>query len=96
MNEVLTRKQADRGNRADSLLKNELLKEYWEVTGKSLVAKWMESQNPQERDDLWRAMRILKNMETYMEKIVITGKDATKQLVNLKNPTKLSQIIKRI
>ena len=96
MNEALTRKQADRGNRAESLLKNELLLEYWEITEKALINKWMTSQDPQERDDTWRAIRILKNMEKYMEKIVITGKDATKELVNLKNPTKLSRIIKRI
>ena len=96
MNEVLARKQSDRGTRAESLLKNELLLEYWEVTGASLTEKWMESQSAEERDDIWRAIRILKNMEKYMEKIVVTGKDATKELVNLKNPSKLSRIIKRI
>ena len=96
MNEVLARKQSDRGTRAESLLKNELLLEYWEITEKALINKWMASQDPQERDDTWRAIRILKNMEKYMEKVVITGKDATKELVNLKNPNKLSRIIKRI
>ena len=96
MNEDLARKQADRGTRAEGLLRNELLLEYWEVTGKSLIDAWMESQSQQERDDIWRAIRILKNMEKYMDKIVTTGKDATKQLVNLKNPNKLGQFIKRI
>ena len=99
MNEVLARKQSDRGTRAESLLKNELLIEFWEVTEKALVEKWSESQDKEERDDLWRNLRMMKNMKNYMDRMITTGRDAGKELKNItstKNPSKLSRIIKRI
>lgn len=96
--ETLARKQKSRGQIAESLLKNELLIEYWEVTEKALIEKWTESQDQVERDDLWRNIRILRNQQKYMQKIITTGKTASKELASLtdtKNPTKLQKIMKR-
>lgn len=97
-NEVLARNQESRGNRAESLLKNELLIEFWEVTEKALIEKWKQSQVQEERDDIWRNMRMLQNMQNYMNKIVTTGKNAGKELkalTNTKNPTIIDKVKER-
>jgi hypothetical protein len=82
------RKDADRGVRAQALLDNELLKEAFEkIESFTLDAfKNSKADEAQLRDDAWRSYKLLQNLKGELSRLVITGKDASKQLLQVKKP----------
>lgn len=82
------RKDANRGARAQSLLENELLQEAFEKLEVFTIdsIKNSNADETQRREDAWRSYKLLQNLKGELARIVITGKDASKQLLQVKKP----------
>ena len=65
----------EREVRAKSLLQNELFNEAFEVLKKELLSQWEQSgsQNIDQRESIWLAIRLLEKIKGHITSIVETG-----------------------
>ena len=98
MDEHKLRRQEARGARAQELLKNELLVTAFESLESELSEAWRKTtpNESQRREDAWRSLKLLEKLKSGLERHVTTGKTAGKQLTEIKNPSRVRQIIDRV
>lgn len=94
MNEGKLRIQADRGAKAHALLQNELLQEAFTKIEAKLVDEWegTTAEEAQRREDAWRSLKLLKNLKSQLTRIVTDGSAASKELLQVKNPSILARM----
>ena len=65
----------EREARAKNLLQNELFNEAFEVLRKELLGQWEQSgsQNTDQRESIWLAIRLLEKIKGHITSIVETG-----------------------
>ena len=68
-------KNSERELRAKNLLENELFNEAFEVLKKELLSQWEQSgsQNSDQRESIWLAVRLLEKIKGHISSIVETG-----------------------
>lgn len=79
-----SRRDMERGARAAALLQNELLQEFFTRTEQELIAVWRndtEAEDVQRREDAWRSLRLLDKLKKGLERSVVTGEFAAKELL---------------
>jgi hypothetical protein len=61
----------EKGNRAKTLLNDEMFKEAVDVVDEALIHAWRDAQCPDERDQIWQRQRaladIVRTLEIYVE-----------------------------
>lgn len=98
MDEGKLRRAADRGTRAEALLKNELLQEAWAAIETALVAAWRES-GPDDvvrREQAHMALKLLDKQKLHFEKIVRDGAHSQKELERELLRTKPSTLAQKV
>lgn len=87
--------QRDRAVKAQSLLENELLIEGFEALEQMLTEAWKKSKpgDTARREDAWRSLILLGKLRNGLESHVRTGRLAEKQLLDLKQPRNLRNVI---
>jgi hypothetical protein len=84
-----------RGVKARALLSNELLQEAFTKLEKELLDDWKSTgpQDGQRREDAWRSLKLLQNLQEQLKRVVTTGEAASKELLKIKKPHFLSKVI---
>ena len=82
MNEQLLREQAEEGARYKEHLP--ALQEAIDAVETQYVSAWADTFNAEERENLWRAVRVCRKMKEHFGGIVSTGTLASHQLTELK------------
>lgn len=78
-------RDAARGNRAQSLLNDELLSEAFKTLETTYIQKWAGTEAPETeaREHFWRAIQILGDVRKHLASVAANGKVAKKQLDQL-------------
>lgn len=78
--------QRDRGQRAASLLENELLQEAFEKLEQAIDKEWKNSdfQENEKRHNAYLSHILLERLKTHFEALVRTGKHAETELTRIK------------
>lgn len=90
MDEIeLTKKQA-RGQRAEELLRNELLRDTLKKLEEEYTEAWKQThfKDDDARQRLWQAVQIVRKVTEHLTKLVTDGKIATKDLGKIKYLTR--------
>jgi len=87
--------QATRGDKAKQLLDNELIKDAFDVIEKTILDAWRNSSADQkdERDNAYIMFRLLQNFKEQFKRAIITGNAAKKELLMIKDPSKIRRMI---
>jgi len=95
MDEGKLREQEHRGIRAKALLENDLLLGAFESIETALLDAWRNSNASETdgREDAWRSIQLLKNLRECLDRHVITGKDAGKELLRIQDKSKLRKVL---
>ncbi len=86
MDEIELSKASARGQRAQQLLDDELLKECFEELKKEYIDYWMATHVNDDagRQRLWQAVQIVGKVRDHLGKIAAGGRMATKDLSSIK------------
>jgi len=86
-NETKLYREQDRGARAEEALRNSILLESFDVLRKNYLTAFMASAQGEEeqRENLWRALQILDDVENHIKKVARDGRVARKQIEDLAN-----------
>lgn len=78
-----------RGVRAKALLDNELLKESFDAIEKELMVEWRKTapEDQQRREDAWRSLKLLENLQSGLKRIVLTGEHSGRELLKIQKPS---------
>jgi len=95
MNEGKARENIERGEKAASLLRNEILTEAFETLEADFIQAWKHSpvNDTQNRERLYMLCQNLSAVQAYIEKVVTDGKLAKSQLEELQNRQKFEKRI---
>lgn len=93
MNEGRAREQMERGEKAASLLRNELLNEAFEALEADFIQAWKVSsvEDSQNRERLYMLCQNLSALRGYLEGVITSGKLAKAQLDELQNRQKFEK-----
>lgn len=93
MNEGKIRGEVERGEKAASLLRNELLQEAFQQLEADFIQAWKVSsvEDSQNRERLYMLCQNLSALRGYLEGIVTNGKLAKAQLAELQNRVKFEK-----
>lgn len=93
MNEGKVREQMERGEKAASLLRNELLHEAFDSLETEFIQAWKQSpvNDSQNRERLYMLCQNLSALRGYLEGVVTSGKLAKAQLDELQNRKKFEK-----
>lgn len=93
MNEGKVREEVERGEKAASLLRNELLQEAFQQLEADFIQAWKGSsvEDSQNRERLYMLCQNLSALRGYLEGIVTNGKLAKAQLAELQNRVKFEK-----
>lgn len=95
MSESKLSEQQARGNDARHILEHPLVKEAFEKMHQSILDAWENS--PAEAEDVrqnaYLMQRLLKNFREQFSMIISNGKMAEKELLHLKDPSKIRRLI---
>lgn len=93
--EAKLQRQADRGERAKRLLGNDLLIEALDAIEAEIDQSWKSSLADDEeiRRNAYLMYRLLQNFRQQFKQAVVTGKAARKELLNLKDPSKVRRML---
>ena len=93
MNEGRAREQMERGEKAASLLRNDLLNEAFEALEADFIQAWKVSsvEDSQNRERLYMLCQNLAAVKDYLEQVVTSGKLAKAQLDELQNRVKFEK-----
>lgn len=87
LNEVRRKlmRRTDRGREAEELLSNPMLNDAFDKIEKYLRADWeiTKAEDSLRREDIWRTLKLLKNIKDQIKSIAQSGKDANKEILNL-------------
>jgi hypothetical protein len=83
------RMDQERGAKAKALLNNELLQEAFSSIEKALLSEWRQTapDDNQRREDAWRSLKLLENLQSSLKRTVLTGEHSSKELLKMKNPS---------
>lgn len=95
MNEGKAREKISRGEKAASLLRNDILTEAFQSLEDEFIQAWKHSDvnDSQNRERLYMLCQNLSAVKAYIEKVVTDGKLATAQLEELQNRQKFEKRI---
>lgn len=95
MNEGKVRESIERGDKAASLLRNEILTEAFDVLEADFIQAWKHSpvNDSQNRERLYMLCQNLSAVRAYLDKVVTDGKLAKSQLQELQNRQKFEKRI---
>jgi hypothetical protein len=95
MNEGKARELMQRGEKAASLLRNEILLEAFETLEADFIQAWKHSpvNDSQNRERLYMLCQNLSAVQAYLEKVVSDGKLAKSQIDELQNRQKFEKRI---
>jgi len=98
VDEFKLRRQEERGARVGELLKNQYLVEAFQSLETELTEAWKKTgpNESQRREDAWRSLKLLDKLKSGLERQVTTGKTAGKQLLEIKTPSKIRQLVERV
>lgn len=87
VNETKLYQEQERGARAEEALRNVILVESFDILRKNYLAAFMASERGEEeqRENLWRALQILDDVENHIKKVARDGRVARKQINDLAN-----------
>lgn len=87
---------AQRGERAKSLLSNELLTESFEKIERLLMDDWKttDPEDSRRREDAWRSLKLLHNLQEQLKRVAITGEASSKELLKIKSQSLLKKVLK--
>jgi len=93
--ELKLRRQQDRGQRAQLLIENELFKEAIENIEQTILDAWKGSASTEEkqRHNAYLMYRLLQNFKQQFTTAISTGKVAQKELLRIKEESKIRRII---
>lgn len=93
MNEGRAREQMERGEKAASLLRNDLLNEAFEALETDFIQAWKVSsvEDSQNRERLYMLCQNLSALRGYLEGVITSGKLAKAQLDELQNRQKFEK-----
>ncbi|WJE88099.1 hypothetical protein FAMCQIZV_CDS0018 [Phage C72C1] len=93
MNEGRAREQIERGEKAASLLRNDLLNEAFEALEADFIQAWKVSsvEDSQNRERLYMLCQNLSALRGYLEGVITSGKLAKAQLDELQNRQKFEK-----
>jgi hypothetical protein len=82
MNEGKLRQEVERGNKAEQLLKNEILTETFNVLHKRYIEELVSSKpdESEKRERLYNAVRALQHVKAQIESVATTGTMAAQQI----------------
>ena len=86
MDEIKAAQAQGRGQRAEELLRNELLQETIATLRSEYVSAWSRTsaKDTDARERLWQAYQIVGIVEEQLKKIAVDGRIATKDLAKVK------------
>ena len=86
MDEVKLTRQQGRGQRAEELLRNELLQEAFKTLTDDYIKAWQitSAKDTQAREQLWLAVNIIGKVQEHLKKVAIDGQIASKDLARVK------------
>ena len=89
------KRQADRGDRAKRLLENELINEAFDKIESEIMDAWRNSpaDAEQERYNAYLMYRLLMNFKGQFKQAVAHGEAASKQLLQIRDPSKFKRMI---
>jgi hypothetical protein len=95
MNEGKARELMQRGEKAASLLRNEILLEAFDTLEADFIQAWKQSpvNDSQNRERLYMLCQNLSAVQAYLEKVVSDGKLAKSQIDELQNRQKFEKRI---
>jgi len=95
MNEGKIRENMSRGEKAEALLRNELLEEAFAKLEDDFIQAWKASavEDTQNRERLYMLCQNLSAVKAYLENVVTDGKLAKAQLTELQNRVKFEKRI---
>lgn len=78
-----------RGARAAALLENELLQEGFSKLREALMQEWelTAPDDQQRREDAWRSLKLLTNLQTGLKRVATTGEASAKELLKIQKPS---------
>lgn len=93
MNEGKARESIERGEKASSLMRNEILQEAFESLETEFIQAWKHSDvnDSQNRERLYMLCQNLSAVKGYLAKVVTDGKLAKAQLEELQNRIKFEK-----
>lgn len=93
MNEGKAREDVSRGEKAASLLRNEILQEAFQTLEQDFIQAWKNSSvdDSQNRERLYMLCQNLSALRGYLEGVVTSGKLAKAQLDELQNRKKFEK-----
>tara|TARA_R100000406_G_C3074026_1_gene115013 strand:+ start:123 stop:407 length:285 start_codon:yes stop_codon:yes gene_type:complete len=93
MNEGKAREDVSRGEKAASLLRNEILQEAFQTLEQDFIQAWKSSSvdDSQNRERLYMLCQNLSALRGYLEGVVTSGKLAKAQLDELQNRKKFEK-----
>jgi len=85
IDEAKLQREASRGSRAESLIRHDLFKESFDVLRTKYIDAWTltEPAEVEARENFWRAIQVLADVENHIKKVAQTGRLAKKQLDDL-------------
>lgn len=92
------REQAARGDRARRILEDDLVKEVLEKVEKRIFEGFRESTGDEQvvRERAYLMLRLLENFKAEFRTMLLTGSQASKELLRLKDPNKLTRMIANV
>lgn len=90
------RRQADRGVEAEKLLNNPLLNETLDAMESTITESWKKSHSEEHevRHNNYLMIRLLGNLRHSLRTTMQTGKAAEKELMRMKEPSKLNKVFR--
>ena len=78
-------REASRGSQAEGLIKHALFRESFDVLRQKYIDAWTitEPAEVDARENFWRAIQVLADVENHIKKVAQTGRVAKKQLDDL-------------
>ena len=78
-----------RGAKAKALLDNELLQEAFRNMESDLMQEWRKTapEDQQRREDAWRSLKLLENLQGGLKRVVLTGEHSGKELLKIQKPS---------
>ena len=85
------REQASRGENARRILESDLVRDVFEKMDKFIIDSIRESVGSEnvERERAYLMLRLLENFKAHFKIMVLTGEQASKELLRVKDPPKL-------
>lgn len=95
MDEAKLKRQQDRASRAQRILDDELFKGAFENIEQTIVDSWKESRADEEKQryNAYIMHRLLQNLREQFTRAIVTGQAAKKELLTIKEPSKLRRLI---